>query len=58
MRGTISAMAVVARYPTELGMMKKPWNVNAESLAPDTVEGFSFPCRRGSGVTALLDTYL
>jgi ABC-type amino acid transport substrate-binding protein len=57
MRGSFVGKAIVARHPRKLGMAE-PWDASPKGLRPYGQEVFAFPCRRGSGVAAQLNTYL
>lgn len=57
MRGSFVGKAIVAEYPTLLGMTE-PWDALPSSLGPYGTEVFAFPCRRGSGLAAQLNAYL
>lgn len=56
MRGSFVGKAIVALHPDKLGMTR-PWKAEKNLVGPDG-EIFAMPCRRGSGLAAMLNTYL
>lgn len=57
MRGSFVGKAIVAQRPKKLGMAE-PWAASPGALKPYGREVFAFPCRRGSGLAALLSLFL
>ena len=57
MRGSFVGKAIVARHPQKL-RMAEPWDASPASVAPYGREVFAFPCRRGSGLSAMLSVFL
>lgn len=57
MRGSFVGKAIVAEHPETLGMAE-PWDASPRSLKPYGREVFAFPCRRGSGLAALLNLFM
>lgn len=57
MRGSFVGAALVRKYPNQLGMMP-PWEAERDLGWGKAGEVFSFPCRRGSGLAALLNAHL
>lgn len=57
MRGSFVGSAIVAKHPKLLGMAE-PWDVVSTENGPYGGEVFVFPCRRGSGIVAQLNSYL
>ena len=55
-RGSFVGRAIVGKYPRELDMTE-PWDIS-NNLVPTEGEVFAFPCRRGSGIAALLNVFI
>ena len=55
MRGDFVSRALIHKHPKELSMIT--WNAFPELLAKDG-EVFAFPCRRASGIAAMLSSFL
>lgn len=56
MRGSFVGKALVKKHPKQLGMIK-PWKAMPEVVGPGG-EVFAFPCRRGSGLAGMLNSYI
>lgn len=56
MTGSFVGKALVAKHPKSMGMTRH-WKASLDVVG-EGGEVFSFPCRRGSGLARLLNSYL